>query len=75
MNDQTSNDMIQQLEQDVLLPGNLSSTQMTFGDQQDCYVQSVGPDLSQTQFTTNTSNMFEEVNGVNHDHNKIKLDN
>jgi hypothetical protein len=66
--------VIQQLEQDVLLPGNLLSKQLTFSDQRDCKVQSEGPDLSQTQFTSNTSYTFKAVNGVNHDLNKITVD-
>jgi hypothetical protein len=32
MNDQTSNEKIQQLEQDALLPDNLSSKRVTFSD-------------------------------------------
>jgi hypothetical protein len=75
MSNRTSEDLIQQFEQDVLLPGNLLSKQLTFSDQQDCKIQSEGPDLFQTQFTTNTSYTFEAVNGINHDHDKTKVDN
>jgi hypothetical protein len=55
-----------------LLPGKHLSKQLTISDQRDC---SKGPDLSQTQFTSNTSYTFEAVNGMNHDHDKIKVDN
>ncbi len=71
MNDQTSNEKIQQLEQDALLPDTLSSKRVTFIDKGEIKIQSDSPDLSQTQFTSNTSYAFEAVNGVNHDHNKI----
>ncbi len=70
MNDQISNEKIQWLKQDVLLPDNLSK-RVTFSDMGEIKIQSDSPDLSQTQLTSNTSYAFEAVNGVNHDHNKI----
>ncbi len=73
MNDQTSNKKIQRLEQDALLPDNLSSKQVTFSDKGEIKIQSDSPDLSQTQFTSNTSYAFEAVNGVNHNHDKITV--
>jgi hypothetical protein len=73
MNDQTSNEQIQQLEQDALLPDNLSSIRVTFSDKGEIKIQSDSPDLSQTQFTSNTSYAFEAVNSVNHNHNKITV--
>ncbi len=73
MNDQTSNEKIQQLEQDALLPDNLSSKRETFSDMGEIKIQSDSPDLSQTQFTSNTSYAFEAINGVNHDHDKITV--
>ena len=72
MNDQTSNEKIQQLEQDALLPDNLSSKWVTFSNMGEIKIQSDSPDLSQTQFTSNTSYAFEAVNGVNHDHDKLQ---
>ncbi len=73
MNDQSSNEKIQCLEQDALLPANLSSKQVTFSDKGEIKIQSDSPDLSQTQFTSNTSYAFEAVNRVNHDHDKITV--
>ncbi len=73
MNDQLSNEKIQRLEQDIMLPDNLSSKRVTFSDMGEIKIQSDSPDLSQTQFTSNTSYVFEAVNGVNHNHNKITV--
>jgi hypothetical protein len=56
-----------------LLPGNLSSKRVTFSDQWDITIQCNSYDLSQTQFTSNTSYMFEAVNGVNHNHVKNRV--
>jgi hypothetical protein len=70
MNNQTSNEKIQQLEQDALLPVNLSSKRVTFSNMGEIKIQSDSPNLSQTQFTSNTSYAFKPVNGVNHDHKK-----
>ncbi len=73
MNGETSNQTKQQLEQDALLPDNLSSKRVTFSDMGEIKIQSDNPDLSQTQFTSNTSYAFEAVNGVNHNHDKITV--
>jgi hypothetical protein len=70
MNDQTSNEKMQRLEQDTLLPDNLSSKHVTFSDMGEIKIQSDSSDLSQTQFTSNTFYVLEAVNGVNPDHNK-----
>jgi hypothetical protein len=62
VNDQTTN---QRLEWDAELPNILSPKQGKY---------SLSQTISITQITSNTSYTFEEVNGVNHDHDKFKVD-
>ncbi len=61
VNDQTTN---QRLEWDVELPNILSPKRGKYSFT-----------ISITQITSNTSYTFEAVNGVNHNHEKIKVDN
>ena len=72
LNGQTTN---QRLEWDAELPNILSPKQGTYSllQKQDAELPSKITILI-TQTTSNTSYMFEAVNGVNQDHNKIKVD-
>ena len=62
MNDQTTN---QRLKWDAELPNILSPKRGKYS----------AIAISTTQNTSNTTYTFEAVNGVNHDHDKIKVDN
>ncbi len=72
LNGHTAN---QRLEWDAELPNILSLTQGKYSllQKQDAELPSKIT-ISITQITSNTSYTFEAVNGVNHDHNKIKVD-
>jgi hypothetical protein len=73
VNDQTTN---QRLEWDAELPNILSPKRgkYSLSQKQDAELPSKIA-ISITQITSNTSYTFEAVNGVNHDHDKIKVDN
>ncbi len=62
VNDQTTH---QRLEWDAELPNILSPIRGRY---------SLSQTISITQITSNISYTFEAVNGVNHDHDKIKVD-
>ena len=77
-NDQMINDQttIPRLEWDAELPNILSPKRgkYSLSQKQDAELPSKIA-ISITQITSNTSYTFEAVNGVNHDHDKIKVDN